>query len=173
MKEIYCEACRYLGKINSDNCTNCESYIPADISMHEYLQLKEISRKYTKEVLLSKKPPPNEYRRYVPYNEDTQEIRTFRCFSIKHYVDTDCAAVILDEMLAAVGLTMSLSGTYEEYIYDLVAEIKLKQLEKTIPEVFIEIVGTIEDDDINDLLSDEISEATGWLHEGFEFEEVT
>jgi len=157
--------------IDSDNCPVCCAFIPAPISVHEYAQLVDISKKYTQEVLQKKPPPQKEYRRYVPYNEDTQEKRTFRCFNIKHHVDTDIAADILDEMLSAVDLTLNLSGDYDEDIYDLIRAAKVKQLERTIPEVFIEVVGTIDGNDIEEFLSYEISEATGWLHEGFEYEE--
>ena len=118
-----------------------------------------------------KKVPKKEYRKQVTYNEDTQDVRTFRCYDIKHHVGTDITAEIIDEMLAAVGLTLNLSGDYEEDIYDLIETAKTKQLEKDIPEVFIEVVGTIDDDDIADFLEDEISKLTGWLHEGFEWEE--
>jgi|GEM_PF-2389423 len=115
--------------------------------------------------------PKKEYRRYVNYNEDSQEIRTFRCYDIKHYVGTDIASDILGEMLNAVGLTLNLSGNYDEDIYDIIEEAKQKQLMKEIPEVIVEVVGTISEDEITDLLENEISEATGWPHDGFEWEE--
>ena len=108
----------------------------------------------------------------VNLEDGTNTVRTFRCYNIKHSVGIDTAANILDEMLAAVDLQLELSGDYDEEIYDLIEKAKVKQLERDFSEVTIVAHGTIEDDDIEDFLSDEISNATNFLHEGFEYEEV-
>lgn len=113
-----------------------------------------------------------EYMRRVRCNEDTQNVRAFRCFNIKHHVSTDNAVDILDEMLKAVELFPDLTDKLDDKVFELIAKAKVKQLERKIPEIIIEIVGTIEDEIIEEILSDEISEATSWLHEGFEFEEI-
>ena len=114
---------------------------------------------------------PIKYVRQVHWSTDGGT-RRFKCYNINHYVGAESAADILDEMLAAVGLTLDLSGDYDESIYDLIETAKTKQLKQTIPEVIIEVVGNINDDDIEDMVCNEISEATGWLHEGFEYEEI-
>lgn len=74
-------------------------------------------------------------------------------------------------MLLAVGLEFELSDDYEDDIYDQIAKAKAKQLAKEIPEVLIEVIGTIEDEYITNFLEDQISELTGWFHEGFSWEE--
>jgi len=57
-------------------------------------------------------------------------------------------------------------------LLDALLQTHSQHLARTIPEVFFEVLGTINDEDIEELLCEEISEATGWLHAGFEFEEI-
>lgn len=103
--------------------------------------------------------------RRVHWNEDGN-IRKFRCYDINHYVGAESADdIIINEL----GFH---AEDYDDELLTAVENAKIKQLQRTIPEVIIEVVGEINNDDIEDLLCNEITEATGWWHEGFKYEEI-
>jgi len=105
------------------------------------------------------------YTRKV-YLETNGAVRKLRCFNILHHVDNENADDIIKEKL---GYNLD---DYDNDLLGAVLAAHTKFLQRTIPEVIIEIIGSIDEDDIEDMLCNEISEATGWLHEGFQFEEI-
>ena len=105
--------------------------------------------------------------RQVYYDTD-DSVRRFRCYNIKHHVNNETADEIIQDKL---GYDAD-QNDYCNELLDAVLAAQTQYLKRTIPEVHIEIRGTIDDEYIEDLLCKEISEATGWLHEEFEFEEL-
>jgi hypothetical protein len=121
---------------------------------------------------------PQKYIRTIHYDTDGG-VRKFRCFNIEYYVGNEIASEIVDELLEKMGFDINdleseerAPGEVYAELMDIVLLVKTNELKRTIPEVTIIVHGTIDDDDIEDLLCEEISEATNWLHEGFEFEEI-
>jgi|GEM_PF-2047693 len=113
----------------------------------------------------------NDNFKIVKWNNE-EGVRKFKCFNIKHDVGTSIASDILEDMLNSVGLQLALSGDFEEELYDLIENAKIRQLRKQFEEIIIEVHGEIDDEHIEDMLCNEISEITNFLHEGFEFVEI-
>lgn len=98
---------------------------------------------------------------------DGDKVRRFRCYDINHHINNEDADDIIQEKLG-----YNDDDYCDTDLLDAVLEAHTNYLKRTMPEVHFEVIGDCDDDELEDLFCDEISEATCWLHEGFRFEEL-
>jgi len=92
-------------------------------------------------------------------------MRTFRCYNISYFVSNE----IVDDIIQQMGY---IEEDYDGELFEQILIAHNRYLKRTMSEFNFKIEDEIDDEDIEDYLCDNISNASGYLIDDFQYEEI-